>query len=138
MNARDLLFATDRFNLSQVGEHFVNPCCFGEDLAAWLRSKLSEKGIHVSEPGQEDWGWFLRAKQGNDSYFLAVSGNSANGTDQDYGEWRIIVLKKRSIWDQVMGKGKIEDDDPMLQIIEEILRAEADLVGVRRGAEASG
>jgi hypothetical protein len=95
MNARHLLFTTGRFNLSQVHEHFITPCCFGEDLAAWFRSKVTEKGIHASEPGQEDWGWYLRAKQGNDSYFLGVGGNSANGTNQDYGEWRIIVLRKR-------------------------------------------
>src|SRR6266513_835232 len=40
MNALDILFRSGSFNLSKVGEHFINPCCFGEDLAAWLRIKL--------------------------------------------------------------------------------------------------
>lgn len=91
MNPRHLLFRTGRFNLSQVHRRFINPCCFGEDLAAWLRAKLAEEHIRASEPDQEDWGWYLRAKQGNNSYFLATGGNSANGTNRDYGEWRIIV-----------------------------------------------
>ena len=56
MNALRILFKTNRFNLSKVGEHFINPCCFGEDLAAWLRIKLSERDVEVREPYQEDWG----------------------------------------------------------------------------------
>jgi hypothetical protein len=28
-----ILFNTSRFNLSTVGEQFINPCCFGEDAA---------------------------------------------------------------------------------------------------------
>jgi len=137
MNARDLLFTTGRFNLSQAQKHFINPCCFGEDLAAWLRTKLAEKDINASEPGQEDWGWYLRAKRGNNSYLLGVGGNSENSTNRDYGEWRIFVVRKRTIWDRIAGKGKIADDDPMLQIIEEILRAEADFVDVHREVEAN-
>jgi hypothetical protein len=49
MNALHLLFRTNRFNLSKVGEHFINPCCFGEDLAAWLGGRLREKGVEVRE-----------------------------------------------------------------------------------------
>jgi hypothetical protein len=55
MNSIDLLFRSSRFNLSEVGEQFINPCCFGEDLAAWLREKLSASGMQVDPSGQEDW-----------------------------------------------------------------------------------
>lgn len=136
MNARHLLFRTGRFNLSQVHEHFINPCCFGEDLAAWLRTKLAEEHIRVSEPDQEDWGWYLRAKQGNHSYFLAISGNSANGTNRDYGEWRIIVEKQRSIWERVTGKGKIAESDPMLEAIRKILPQQEDFLDLRIETDA--
>jgi hypothetical protein len=34
MNGLRILFKTNRFNLSKVGEHFINLCCFGEDLAS--------------------------------------------------------------------------------------------------------
>jgi hypothetical protein len=37
MTRFDILFETDRFNVSEVKRHFINPCCFGEDLAGWLR-----------------------------------------------------------------------------------------------------
>jgi hypothetical protein len=61
MNALRILFKTNRFNLSKVGEYSINPYCFGEDLAAWLRIKLSERDVEVREPYQEDWGWKLPA-----------------------------------------------------------------------------
>jgi hypothetical protein len=37
MNALRILFKTNRFNLSKVGEHFINPCCFGENLIHGVR-----------------------------------------------------------------------------------------------------
>jgi hypothetical protein len=73
MNARDILFKTSRLNLSKIGGHFINPSCFGEDLAGWLRIKLADNGVEVSLPGQEDWGWYLRATYDGDSYFLGMN-----------------------------------------------------------------
>jgi hypothetical protein len=57
-----------RFNLSKVGEHFINPCCFGEDLAEWLRIKLIERSVEVRQPYQEDWaGNFRRFREATDT-----------------------------------------------------------------------
>jgi hypothetical protein len=54
LKVRRILFKTNRFNCSKVGAHFINPCCFGEDLAAWLRDKLNSKCADAGSPGQED------------------------------------------------------------------------------------
>jgi hypothetical protein len=135
MNSRDLLFNTARFNLSVVGEHFINPCCFGEDLAAWLRGKLADKGIPASAPGQEDWGWYLSANYAQRSYFLGMNGNpDVKGSDE--GEWRIIVEKKRPLWEVVTRGGKIADDDPMLKILEQIVHETADFTNVHFEVQA--
>ncbi len=126
MNALDVLFKTNRFNLSKVGEHFINPCCFGEDLAAWLRIKLIERNVEVREPYQEDWGWELPAMSEGDSYYLCMSGNSnESSANNDEGEWRIIVEKKRSLGQRLRGTGKITSNDKMVSTIEEILCAES-------------
>ncbi len=128
-----ILFKTNQFNLSKVGAHFINPCCFGEDLAAWLRVKLTELGIETREPYQEDWGWELPAKVPRGAYFLCMSGNSENSSaDKDDGEWGIIVEKKRSIGQMLTGKGKIASDDEMVRTVEEILTNERAIREVHR------
>jgi hypothetical protein len=135
MNAIDIHFKTDRFNVSKVGKHFINPCCFGEDLAAWLRTKLVDTGIEVSKPGQEDWGWYLQVKTGADSYLLGVRGNSEeNSANPNCGDWGIIVHKHRSLWKMLTGKGHIANDDAVLCLIEDIISRESDFRGVRRDA----
>jgi hypothetical protein len=134
MNARDVLFRTQRFNLSIAKAHFINPDCFGEDLAAWLRDKLVHKGKDVPQLGQEDWGWYLKVKCNRESYFLGMNGIPIE-TDQnqkDFGEWRIIVKKNRSIGQWFNNGGEISPDDEMLILIEEILRAEPDFEDVHR------
>lgn len=50
MTSFDILFQTNRFNLSAAKEHFINPCCFGEDLAEWLREQLAKKGVSADAP----------------------------------------------------------------------------------------
>ena len=131
MNAMDILFRSDRFNLSKVGEHFINPCCFGEDLAAWLRPRLAAKNIETSTPYQEDWGWELPAKLGTDSYYLCMSGNADRpGTDE--GEWRIMVVKRRSIWQRLTGEGLIAADDAVAILVEQILSSEPTTRDLRR------
>ena len=134
MNARHVLFRTERFNLSLVKEHFINPDCFGEDLAAWLRDKLIDRGSEVSQIRQEDWGWYLKVKSNNESYFFGVSGIPVedNEKEKDFGEWRIIVKKNRSIGQWLTNKGRIKADDNMLGLVQEILRAEPDFLDVHQ------
>jgi hypothetical protein len=116
-----------------VGEHFINPCCFGEDLAGWLRFRLLEKGVEVRQPYQEDWGWELPAMLGGESYYLCMSGNSdESGPNQDEGEWRIIVEKKRSVAERLRGKGRIAATDKLAQLIEEILGSDPAIREVHR------
>jgi hypothetical protein len=48
MKAVDIVFKTSRFNLSKVGEHFINPCC-GEE--AFHRERL--RGVGKISAGDE-------------------------------------------------------------------------------------
>jgi hypothetical protein len=133
MNSIDLLFHTGRFDLSIVGDHFINPCCFGEDLAAWLRERLIARGIHADLPGQEDWGWYLGVKRGAETYLLGMSGNAdEDSTNKNAGEWHIIIERKRSLGQRLRNAGKIADDDPIIALIEGILGSESDFRNIRR------
>jgi len=84
---------TDLFEHRAVKPHFINPCCFGEDFAAWLKQELSrfpELGVEVSEPIQEDYGWGLWASRGKDSFWIALS-YVGDGPQEPPAQWVISV-----------------------------------------------
>src|SRR5262245_32059019 len=67
---------TDLFEHREVKPHFINPCCFGEDFASWLKQKLSrsvDRDMELSEPIQEDYGWGIWASHGKDRIWIAIS-----------------------------------------------------------------
>jgi hypothetical protein len=133
MNALHILFKTSRFNLSKVGEHFINPCCFGEDLAAWLRLQLGTEEVVTAQTYQEDWGWEVPVTHVGDSYYLCMSGNADHpDANSDEGEWRIIVEKRRSLWKRLTGKGKIAPDDALVVLIENILFNQPGIIDFHR------
>jgi hypothetical protein len=77
MPLRDAItVTTELFEHRAPQPHFINPCCFGEDFAAWLRAELAPlagAGFALSEPIQEDYGWGLWARHGADTFWIALS-----------------------------------------------------------------
>lgn len=123
----DLVFHSDRFNLCEVKAHFINPCCFGEDLARWLAGKLRELGATAGEPYQEDWGWEFRAEYGGGRYYVGVGGSAEGGAGgPNFGEWRVILSRRRSLLQALGGKGSLEAGDPLAALAGELLRREID------------
>jgi hypothetical protein len=138
----DLLFETDRFNLSEPGPHFINPNCFGEDLAAWLRARLVERGIDAGEPDQEDWGWYLDATYRGRIYLVGVGGNADDQPGSDgsagspnRGEWRIILEPHRTFWERLKTVGRdgapSAIDSEFADVIRTILEAEPGFQNIR-------
>jgi hypothetical protein len=127
MKYLDVLFTTSRFNLSEVKEHFINPCCFGEDVAAWIRKPLEAKGWATQEPGQEDWGWYVDVRLDDQSYTLSIGGNATeDSVTPNLGEWRIGVQKHLSIKEKFTGKNAFTKDDPLFTQVLEICRSQPD------------
>lgn len=123
----DLVFHSDRFNLSEVKKHFINPCCFGEDLAQWLAGKLRELGATVGEPYQEDWGWEFQAEYAGARYYVGVGGNAEEGAGKpNFGEWRVILSKRRSLLQALGGRGRLEAGDALAALVRNLLRREID------------
>jgi hypothetical protein len=75
-------FKSSAFNATEVREYFINPCCFGDDLAKWLIQEMQKQGIEVDkEPGQEDFGWYISFRCGGERYDFII------GCGEDEGEW---------------------------------------------------
>ena len=124
-----IIFETDEFNLSKEYDHFINPCCFGEDVSNWLKPFLENIGIEVNDIYQEDWGWKLSCKSNGRSYYLGVSGISEEDCS-DLGEWRVMITKRRSLIEGILGKNKLSRNETIIAQIANILQ-EAGFAKVR-------
>lgn len=68
-----------RFEYKEPKPYFINPNCFGEDVAGWLVTALGREGFMVDEPiQQEDYGW---------GFWTAIS--LAEDDDQAVPKWPI-------------------------------------------------
>jgi hypothetical protein len=124
----DLLFTTDRFNLSQPRAYFINECCYGDDAARWFVEQLRARGLAVTDPGQEDWGWYFDTEFRGASYFVGVGGNSDTETSRpDRGEWRLMVEKHRTLWEKLTAANKLEEHDPFIALLRDVLASEPSL-----------
>lgn len=109
-------FQTDQFNTTEIGEHFINDCCFGEDLMEWIRDRNKEIGFEVKFDGQEDWGWYIACIFDNRQYTICC------GYRPDDKTWLVFVNKHRSLKEMLFGKAKIADDDPLLHKLFQFLK----------------
>lgn len=75
--SESITIETDLFEHRQVKPDFINPCCFGEDFAAWLQEKLVRQlpgGAFVLEaPCMEDYGWGFGVRHAGGSMWVALS-----------------------------------------------------------------
>ena len=88
-----VVIETDLFEHRKVKPHFINPCCFGEDFAAWLKQELSRsaaQGMEFSEPVQEDYGWGFWATHGKDRIWIALS-YVGDGPQEPPAQWVVSV-----------------------------------------------
>jgi hypothetical protein len=84
---------TDLFEHREVKPHFINPCCFGEDFATWVKQELSlltGVDFDLSEVIQEDYGWGFWASRGKDPFWIAFSYVS-DGPQEEPAEWVVSV-----------------------------------------------
>lgn len=124
----DVLFRSKRFNLSKHRDDFINPCCFGDDVAQWLISQFRALGLQASEPDQEDWGWYFGVEYQSVRYFVGVGGIADDEpAPKNQGEWRIIVEKHRTLWQKLARTNLMTDTDPLVQLLEKFIAAEPDL-----------
>ena len=88
---------TDLFEHREIKPHFINPCCFGEDFASWLKLELSrdaQSGFELSTPIQEDYGWGLWATFTSGRIWIALS-YVGDGPTEEPAEWQVSVEHDR-------------------------------------------
>lgn len=113
-------FRSHTFNTSEPREYFINPCCFGADVAAWLRPRLQAQGYTVIEPGQEDWGWYLEASRDGAGHTLNI------GLLEGEDTWQLLIERHRSLADRLRGRNK-EAQPSFLADLDAVLTAAGEI-----------
>jgi hypothetical protein len=70
---RIVTFRSAKFNSTEPKPYFINPGCFGDDVARWLIAELCKRSVETEkEPGQEDFGWYLGFRLASVRYRFVV------------------------------------------------------------------
>ena len=125
MIERAVWVTTDLFEVSTPGPDFINPRCFGEDFAKWLASRLAQRGVDVSDPIQEDFGWVILLKS-SQSTFTRSLGILDESIGQVPAVWRIGVAYEKPLnpiksW---FKRAPVETLDSLFQEVQSIVRGE--------------
>lgn len=92
-------FESAAWNTTERRDYFINDCCYGDDLARWLKPRLETLGYQVIEPGQEDWGWYLECTRDGATHSIQIGFVPGEG-------WQLIIERFNRILDRLLGRAK--------------------------------
>jgi hypothetical protein len=129
-------FRSTYFNTSVPKDHFVNPSCYGDDLAEWLIARFKASGIETSaEPRPEDFGWYFTFVLDRTKYCV-VLGFQPN--DPDSGDcWIGWIERDAGFLGSIMGRRNRGISGDAIAILDRVLRSSPeirDLVWLPRGS----
>jgi hypothetical protein len=122
-----ITFSTDTFDVSQEEPNPINPIA-GQGVLNWIRSKLEASGYTSTKPDTEDWGWYIDVEGRGGSYLVGASGESEPSTSMV--EWTIQIQKHRTLKDKLMGRNKMNDDDPLTIVLERFVKSDSRLKSI--------
>ena len=117
-----ICFRTARFDISGETANPINPIA-GQSVLNWLRQELAQHNFQSTEPGTEDWGWYIDVQAGGASYLVGASADAEERAA--LVEWTVQVHRSRSLRDRLFGANKMTPDDPLATLVERIIRADA-------------
>jgi hypothetical protein len=119
-------FKSEAFNTSEPKPTFVNPECFGDDVAAWLIGQLRARGLETSEaPGAEDFGWYVRFRYRETPYCAVVGYRAEDGPDG--GDWVLWLERDAGFFGSLLGRRNKGIGREAAELLHEILAGSDDL-----------
>jgi hypothetical protein len=113
-------FESTAFNMTEPKDYFINPCCFGDDVALWLIDELRKKGMGADEkPGQEDFGWYLNFDPAGIGHAFVI-GHRPRG-ETEAGTWIGWLERKRGLIASLLGGRRRGIQASAAQAIHQIL-----------------
>jgi len=122
-------FKSSAFNTSVEREYFINPGCFGDDVARWLISELRAKGYATGEqPDQEDFGWYMTFEVGAAKHDVVIAYRP--GSEDGEGEWLFWIERHAGLVGSIMGKRKNVESEA-IEAIQQTLTSSPIISSVR-------
>jgi hypothetical protein len=122
-------FRSNNFNISVPRDYFINPSCFGDDLAEWMIKKLNERGIETSPtPDQEDFGWYFTFIVDNVEHCLVV-GFQPNDVELG-GRWIGWVERKVGLFGSLFGGRNRHISPEAIVLVDAMLSSSAEIHGL--------
>jgi hypothetical protein len=123
-------FRSTAFNTREPKPYFINPCCFGDDVAKWLIAQLHVRSVETeNEPGQEDFGWYVRLRFGGARYFLLVSLRPDNVLEGR--TWILCIERDRGLLGSAFGLPRRGIDPAVPELLNAILTGAHEIEDVR-------
>lgn len=115
---RGASFRTSAFNTSEVRPYFINDCCFGDDLARWMISRLRAAGLDTDpEPGQEDFGWYFGFTVADEKHCCVLGFQE----DDPEGIWHLWLERSRGLLGSLFGRRSRGISEAAASAIEAVL-----------------
>jgi hypothetical protein len=112
-------FASPAFNMTETKDYYLNPGCFGDDVALWFIEEMSKRGYPVaSNPGREDFGWYVLFGEGPSPHCLVISHLL---DDSDRFLWFCEVERQFGFWRSLMGRRAHYVDEHAVAFVHEVL-----------------
>jgi len=123
-------FQSSAFNTSESKIYFINPGCFGDDLARWLIACLRETGVPTDdEPGQEDFGWYFdfEVPEGSHTCVVGLRPGEAHSAP----DWVVWVERTRGLMGSMLGRRRRGIAPSAIALIHSVLSREPGVTGLR-------
>jgi hypothetical protein len=137
-------FTSSEFNTKDPKQYFINPGCFGDDVARWLIGQLKGHGIEADDaPSQEDWGWYLTYRVNGQEHRLLLAFRPADSGGTGY--W-IGWVERAGALSALMGRRTTSIDPLAVSAVHHVLSSSPVVEHVRwhlqrdfdRGNEEAG
>ncbi len=100
-----VIFTSDAFNTSEPRDYFINPTCFGDDVAKWLIEELKRRGIPTADtPGQEDFGWHFSFHVDDREHDFVLGYRPGDASEE--GAWIGWLERKAGFLTSLLGARK--------------------------------
>ena len=119
-------FQSTAFNVTETKPYFINPSCYGDDVAKWMIAELRKNGVKTDDaPDQEDFGWYFGFQVAGGEHTFVI------GFRPDDKTWIGWLERNRGFARSILGLRKRGIDPSAQQVLHSALLGSPEIRNVR-------